>query len=306
MPNRSNHQAPPAAGTSATLAELPAAAFAQERHAKILQLLDERGRIRNRELAALLGVVEPTIRKDVADLARQRLLHRTHGGAIAARPAYEPDLPARVTRNIDAKSRIAATCLSLINDGDAVFLDCGSTVLRIAELLTDTNDPNRSPSNVNVLTNALGVAQALAGHAGVRHTVLGGTYRPAGGCFVGPLTLTDLTTFTVNIAFIGVSGLTEYGFSVADLGEAQVKRGVIDRSRRVVVAMDHTKLGTADFAKVCDLDTVAAVVTNSPNAYLTQLCAAASVDLIDADQPPAAGLASTQRTDTDHDGSHDS
>lgn len=275
----------PAADRSApVLSDLPAAAFAEERHARILELLGDRGRIRNRELAALLAVTEPTVRKDVADLARQRLLHRTHGGIIAIRPTFEPDLSARVARNVDAKSRIATTCLAMINTGDAVYLDGGSTVLRLAELLIDTDD--RRPRNVNVLTNALAVAQTLADHAGVRHTVLGGTYRPTGGCFVGPLTLADLDNFTVNIAFIGVTGLTEHGFTVADLGEAQVKKAVIDRARRVIVAMDHTKLGTADFAKVCDLDAVAAVVTDNPSAYLTRLCADAGVDLIDADTPP--------------------
>ena len=84
------------------------------------------------------------------------------------------------------------------------------------------------------------------------------------------------------MSFIGVTGLTEHGFTVADMGEAQVKKAVIDRARRVVIAMDHTKLGAADFAKVCDLDAVATIVTDSPNAYLAQLCIDAGVDLIDA------------------------
>lgn len=284
MPPRADSEIVAGADPSPTLADLPAAAFAEERHAKILELLSDRGRIRNRELAALLAVTEPTIRKDVADLARQRLLHRTHGGIIAVRPTFEPELSARVTRNVDAKSRIAAACLALIATGDAVYLDGGSTVLRLAELLVESDEPAR---NVNVLTNALAVAQTLAEHPGVRHTVLGGTFRPTGGCFVGPLTLSDLDNFTVNVAFIGVTGLTEHGFTVADLGEAQVKKAVIDRARRVVIAMDHTKLGAADFAKVCDLDAVATIVTDSPNAYLAQLCNDAGVDLIDADHMSA-------------------
>ncbi|MGK3945122.1 DeoR/GlpR family DNA-binding transcription regulator [Streptomyces sp. RP5T] len=256
------------------------AAFAEERHARILQLLGERGRIRNSELAELLGVTEPTVRKDVADLARQNLLHRTHGGVMAIRPAFEPDLPARVSRNTEAKTKIARVCLDLIGDGDAVFLDGGSTVLRIAELLAETT--TRTPRNVNVLTNALSVAQTLADRAGIRHTVLGGTYRPTGGCFVGPLTLSDLDNFTVNVAFIGVTGLSEQGFTVADLGEAQVKKAVVDRARRVIVVMDHTKLGAVDFAKVCDIEAVGAIVTDQPSDYLTELCKTAGIDLITA------------------------
>jgi DeoR/GlpR family transcriptional regulator of sugar metabolism len=262
--------------------DAPSAAFAEERQSRILELLGERGRIRNTELAELLGVTEPTVRKDVADLARQRRLHRTHGGVLALRPAFELDLPARVSRNTDAKTKIARVCLSLINTGDAVYLDGGSTVQRIAELLADEGRAGRGPRNVNVLTNALGVAQTLADQAGVRHTVLGGTFRPTGGCFVGPLTLADLHNFTVDLAFMGVTGLTEQGFTVADLGEAQVKKAVVDRARRVVVAMDHSKLGAADFAKVYELDSVTTIVTDRPNAYLVDLCRGSGVELIDA------------------------
>jgi DeoR/GlpR family transcriptional regulator of sugar metabolism len=81
-----------------------------------------------------------------------------------------------------------------------------------------------------------------------------------------------------------VTGVTDQGFTVADLGEAKVKRAVMDRARRVVVAMDHTKVGAADFAKVCDLDAVAAVVTDEPSEHLADLCADAGVEFIIA--PP--------------------
>ena len=264
-----------------------AAPFAEERHARILDLLDERGRIRNTELAQLLGVAEPTIRKDVADLARQRLLRRTHGGALAIRLSLEPDLPSRVSQNADAKTRIAATCLSLLAPGDAVYLDSGSTTQRIAELLAE--NPGTAP-NVNVLTNAVGVARTLAAAPGVRHTLLGGTFRPVGGCLVGPLTLADLERFTVNVAFLGVTGLANGAFTVADLHEAQVKQAVLGRARRVVVAMDSSKLGAADFALVCQLEDVATVVTDRGGDYLTAACHDAGVELLvagpDGASPP--------------------
>jgi DeoR/GlpR family transcriptional regulator of sugar metabolism len=256
-------------------------AFAEERQARILTVLADRGRIRNSELAELLEVTEPTIRKDVSDLARQGKLHRTHGGVLALRPAFEPDLPARVGRNVEAKSQIARACLSLIKPGDAAYLDGGSTVLRVAELMVE-EAARGTRLNVNVLTNAVGVAQTLADQPGVRHTVLGGTYRPAGGCFVGPLTLADLENFTMNIAFLGLTGLTEHGITVADLGEAQVKRAVVDRARRVVIAMDHSKLGASDFAKVCDLDAVDTIVTDDPQDFLIDLCKAQGIELINA------------------------
>ena len=92
----------------------------------------------------------------------------------------------------------------------------------------------------------------------------------------------QLESVKQRITSLGVTGLTEQGFTVADLGEAQVKKAIVDRARRVVVAMDVTKLGTSDFAKVCDLDAVATVVTDGPPDYLVELCHAAGVELIDA------------------------
>jgi DeoR/GlpR family transcriptional regulator of sugar metabolism len=163
-----------------------------------------------------------------------------------------------MSTNAAAKSRIARACVAMISNGDAVFLDAGSTVLGIAELLAHSGGHEPRPKNVNVLTNALPVAQTIAGEADVRHTVLGGTLRPAGECFVG---------------------LTDQGFTVADLAEAQVKRAVIERARRAIVAMDHSKLGASDFAKVRDLGDVTAITTD----YLDELCQHAGVEIIVAD-----------------------
>ena len=192
-----------------------------------------------RELAKMVGVTEPTIRKDIGDLDAQRLLRRTHGGALALRPSYEQHFSTRVSTNTLAKRAIARACLAEIRDGDAFFLDSGTTMITIAEELCPTETvmaggkPAPSlPLNLNILTNAVAIADILAPSPGIRHTVLGGQYRPAGGCFVGPLTVDALQRFTLNIAFIGVSGLSEAGFTVADVGEAQVKIAAMERARR--------------------------------------------------------------------------
>lgn len=260
-------------------------AFAEERQAKILTLLQDRGRVRNTELADVLQVTEPTVRKDIADLAGRQLLRRTHGGAIALRAALEPNLADRQLQHAEAKTRIARSCLALIGDGDAIFLDGGSTVQRIAELLVADPDDDlpHPPRNVNVLTNAMSVAGTVASHPQVRHTVLGGTFRPAGGSFVGPLTLQALDSFTVNLAFIGVTGLSDRRFTVADLNEAQVKAAVTERARHVVVPMDQSKLGVIDFAVVCGIQSVGTIVTDASNQYLDDLTAGHGVKLIVAD-----------------------
>lgn len=261
--------------------------FADQRRRRILEIVNARGSARVRDLAEIVAVTEPTIRKDISDLDSQRLLRRTHGGALALRPSYEPDVSARVDVNAQAKRTIARACLNEIRDGDAIFLDSGTTMLALAEELSPTevarpgrDSPHPGPANVNVLTNALAAAAVLAPSPGVRHTVLGGQFRPAGGCFVGPLAVEALQRFRLNIAFIGVTGLSEDGLTVADLSEAQIKITAMERARRVIVAMDHTKLGATDFVKVCDLDSVDTIVTDQVNPYLTEMCDAHHVRLV--------------------------
>jgi DeoR/GlpR family transcriptional regulator of sugar metabolism len=264
-------------------------AFSEERRAKILEIVTSRGRIRTAELAELLGVAEPTVRRDVADLDRQRLVRRTHGGVLALRPAYEPELAARAQLNVPGKRAIARACLELIDDRDSVFLDSGTSIEMIAEALRRalTEAPPGSvarPAHVTVLTNAIGVASLLSDVPTVRHTVLGGQFRSLGGCMVGPLALENLQQFTVNTAFVGVTGLSENGFSVSDLGDAQLKEAIMDRARRVIVPMDSSKIGADDFRKVCDLDRVHTVVTDRDDPWLRAQCDAHGVDVIIA--PP--------------------
>ena len=266
--------------------------FADERRRRILELVNARGRVRVSELAHLVGVTEPTVRKDITDLDGQRLLRRTHGGALAVRPAYEANVAARADTNVAGKRAIARACLAEIKDGDAIFVDSGTTMMALAEALAPGALPGEGaplPVNVNVLTNALEVARALAGVPGVRHNVLGGQYRALGGCLVGPLTVEALQRFTLNIAFIGVTGLSEMGFTVADVNEAQVKMAAMDRARRVIVPMDHSKVGAADFVKVCDPDRVETVVTDEPNEHLAQMCRDYGVRLVIAGRSPRSG-----------------
>ena len=109
--------------------------FADERQAKIAEFVSVRGRARIGELATLFGVTEPTIRKDLRALQSQGLLKRTHGGALALQPTVEREFAGRQSANTGAKDAIARTCVRLLQDGDSVFLDSGTTVNAIASVI---------------------------------------------------------------------------------------------------------------------------------------------------------------------------
>lgn len=257
--------------------------FAEERRARIVDIVNTRGRVKVTELAEQLHVTQPTIRKDIAALDQERKLRRTHGGALAAgQPAYEIQVETRRSSNAEAKKAIARACMSLLGHNDSIFLDAGTTALAIAEEIAAeaaTAAP-RFGRNLNVLTNSVPVARALADLGPVHCTVVGGQYRPIADSYVGPLALQSARQFTVNLAFIGVTGISGEQFSVADLGEADLKRAVIAQAHRVVVPMDHSKFGLTDFVSVCRLSDVHTVVSDEHDDHLAQLCHARDVELV--------------------------
>ena len=256
--------------------------FVDERHEQIVALVEARGRVRIGELTAMFGVSERTISKDLKALHARRLVKRIHGGAIALRPRVELDLEDRAARNAEAKDAIALACLREIQDGYAIFLGSGSTVQRIADHLA-ADLPLRA-RNLTILTNSVGVAHAVADQPTIDHVLLGGHLRRVSGCTTGQLTREELERFTVNVAFIGVSALSEDGVSVSHLDEALVTAAVVERARRVIVPLVHDKLGASDFANICDLGALDTIVTDRAGDELRGFCEEHDVRLIEADR----------------------
>ena len=252
--------------------------FADERQARIAELVSVRGRARIGELAEAFGVTEPTIRKDLSALQERGLLKRTHGGALATQPTVDRELAHRQAAHRASKEAIADACVSLLHDGDSVFLDSGTSVEAVARRLARDRDGLR----LSVLTNSLGVANALADIARIDCVLLGGHLRRVDGSVVGDLALENLQRFAFSAAFLGVSGFSELGISVGSLAEASVKAAVIERARRVVLPVDQSKVGLTDFARVSDLDAVDVVVMDEASPAVRELCAAYDIELITA------------------------
>jgi DeoR/GlpR family transcriptional regulator of sugar metabolism len=251
--------------------------FADERQARIAELVSVRGRARIGELAEVFGVTEPTIRKDLSALQERGLLKRTHGGALAVHPIVDRELAGRRGAHQADKDAIAAACLRLVHDGDSVFLDSGTTVEAIARRLG-----GEGQARLSVLTSSLGVATALADVPSIDCVLLGGQLRRVDGSVVGDLALENLQRFTFSMAFLGVSGFSELGISVGSLAEASLKAAVIERARRVVLAVDHSKVGATDFARISDLDPIDVVVMDEASPAVRELCSTYEIELITA------------------------
>lgn len=240
---------------------------AEERRARIARVVQERGSIRVVDLVAPLGVSEPTLRKDLTILEKEGVLKRTHGGAIAVEGAVteQPVAPAppQPVSTPAAKDGIARYCLDMIEDDSSAFFDSGSTIVTMAELMDKP---------ANILTHSIPVIPILAEKPRIRHTLLGGQYRPLGECVTGPITMMGLRQFTVDTAFISVVGVTADGAYVTDVSEADIKRAAIDTARRVVIPLEGYKVSRVGFCQLVGLDRVDDIVTDTVNPELQKWC----------------------------------
>ena len=209
---------------------------------EILELLQSKNRISVAELAQRFGISEVTARKDLSRLEDSGFAVRTRGGAVFARAdtAVRP-IDARRNERLEAKAAIARTATCLVHEGDTVFLDSGTTVAALAHSLRGRS--------IRVVTHSLLVVEALADDDSVSLYVLGGIYNKEARSFVGPSAIADLGRYSLDIAFLGASGLERNGVcSAQNVLEAEVKRAVLAASARGIVACDSSKLGLRSFA----------------------------------------------------------
>lgn len=210
----------------------------QERHALLIEELRREGKILAGELSARLNVSEDTIRRDLRELARDRKLLRVHGGALP-RPPGAAAFQARRSQASAAKAAIGQAAAKLIQDGQLVFMDGGTTTLHTAQHLPQD-------LSATIVTNSPPLAIALAGHERVQVVLLGGRFSKEAQITMGAVTLTQVQSFRADLCLLGICSLhPEIGLSVPDLEEAEIKRTMIARSAEVAGLVSAEKLGTA-------------------------------------------------------------
>jgi DeoR family transcriptional regulator of aga operon len=208
------------------------------------------------ELARALDVSETTVRRDLELLEDQRLLSRTHGGAITRGVAYELPLRYRGAQHADEKRRIALAAGELVQDGLAVGLTGGTTTTEVARVLAE-----REP--LTVVTNAINIASDLAIRPNIKLVVTGGVARSESYELVGPQAEATLAGMNLDVVFIGVDGVdARTGLTTHHEIEAHTNRALIARARRVVAVADHTKIGRVTFARICDIREVHTLITD--------------------------------------------
>ncbi|WP_299954119.1 DeoR/GlpR family DNA-binding transcription regulator [uncultured Modestobacter sp.] len=239
----------------------------QQRLNLVLELVSERRNVSIIEVAEALGVSTATVRRDLTTLADQRLITRTHGGASALGSGYELPLQYKIVRQAEAKGAIARAVADLVAPGDSVGLNGGTTTSEVGRVLgwSERLGMSGDTPGVTIVTNALNIAYELSIREHVKIVVTGGVPRRQSYELVGPLVGNSLQDFSLDLAVLGVDGITgKFGATTVHEGEAEASRQLAAVARRVVIAADATKLGRTTFARICPLDHIDVLVTDAP------------------------------------------
>jgi DeoR family fructose operon transcriptional repressor len=254
--------------------------YAEERHQAIAELVASRGRVAVTELASHFDVTTETVRRDLSQLERLKLLRRVHGGAVSMRSVtmLESQLPDRDQTQASEKQRIARAAAALLPEGGCtLLLDAGSTTVRLAGLLPPTD-------HWTVITHAVPIAALLAPLPHVEVQLLPGRVRTATQAAVGHATVEAIRHLRADLTFVGTNGISvRHGLSTPDPEEAATKRALIESGDRVVALTDSTKVGqerTVRFAALEDIDVL--VTDDSIEAADAKSFEAAGLDVVRA------------------------
>ncbi|MBL0372694.1 DeoR/GlpR transcriptional regulator [Rhizobium sp. KVB221] len=225
-----------------------------ERLDALAALIGERGVVHLKDAARALGVSEMTIRRDISGEA-DRFAYL--GGHIMPAQAVEPEQPYELSiasdKHAQAKRQACTHALDHLRAEDTIFVDCGSTLMHLADMLPDSMP-------LTVACYALNIAEKIAAKPNMRLIMLGGFYHPASASFSGAFALELLDQLGVNTAFLSAAGLDEErGATCVHFHEAEIKRKAMAVSRKKVLVLDTSKIGRirpAFFAKTEEFDAI--------------------------------------------------
>jgi DeoR family transcriptional regulator, aga operon transcriptional repressor len=230
----------------------------------LLEIVARDGSLEVDGAARELGVSAATIRRDLDQLARQRMLTRTRGGATANTVSYDLPLRYKTARRATEKERIARAASALVPPGSIIGINGGTTTTEVARALAtraDLNDDASAP--LTVVTNALNIANELIVRRNVKIVVTGGVARPQSYELVGPLATRLLGELTLDQLCLGVDAFSvAHGATGYHEGEAGINQLMVARAREVIVVADSSKLDRHAFVRICAAEQVSTLVTD--------------------------------------------
>lgn len=239
-----------------------------QRRTLILEKLDSDGQVFVNDLSNQYEVSEVTIRNDLLQLEKKNMLIRARGGAIKSnRVGVDYELSKKHKLNLEQKQRIGKRAARLIEDGDTIIIDSGTTTMEMTR--------NISPdSHVTVITNALNIANQLAHSQNKEVIIPGGFLRRESLSLVGTPAEKSFKNFLSDKLFLGVDGLDiEFGLMTPNIEEAHLNQTMIEISQQVIVLADSSKIFKRNLAIICPISKINILVTDDgiPPYYKSNL-----------------------------------
>lgn len=251
--------------------------LAHERRQAILDLLQRNGAVTVTDLSKRFGVVPITIRRDLEQLEAEKQLMRIHGGAVTvARPFVHRSLQDKETLNHQAKARIGSKAASLVNDGETIILDEGSTCLQIARALTERK-------GITVVTNGIKVAMELIPYPDITTIVMGGVCGHQNYVAYGHDTVESFKKIRAHKYFMGIDGLQSgYGISDGDPHQIPLKTVKASAAEQVIGVADSSKIGRIGVARIGPIGMMDVLIMDGPipDAF-RELLAREEVDVLE-------------------------
>jgi DeoR family transcriptional regulator of aga operon len=232
----------------------------EQRRRSVLDLIDQDGQVTVVDMVRRFSISAVTVRNDLDALASLGALVRSHGGAVR-RLETTQDYPLRTKETLhrDEKVRIGRGAAELIQPGETIILDSGTTTAEVARHLK-----RMKIQSLTVITNALNIGVELADTPGITLIMIGGLLRPVSCSFVGPQAEAMMNDFHADRLFLAVDGFDlEHGPSTPDVLEAQLNSVMIRSAREVTVVTDFSKLGRRSVSKIGPFDRIRRLITDT-------------------------------------------
>ncbi|MDR0600956.1 MAG: DeoR/GlpR family DNA-binding transcription regulator [Treponema sp.] len=233
--------------------------FTEERRRKIVERVNTKNRVNVEELSRFFDVTKTTIRRDLIALEKDNLVYRAHGGAVKRESNsiwQMSSINSRLSQHEEEKNRIAQYVARIIHDGESIMIDGGSTTTKIAGELC-------GKKNLLIVTNALTIGEMLVESGGSKVILSGGELLKETNALVGNAAEHSLAVYRTDTAIIGVSGLipSEGCFSAIPQ-EAEVKKIMLQNSRKKIIVTDSSKIGVHALFLFCSMAAVDILVTD--------------------------------------------
>ena len=234
-----------------------------ERKQIIMEKLAQENFVTLEFLVGVLDTSESTVRRDLDELASEKKLHRVHGGAEKNRPLQEEETNLQKSiKNVQAKKAIVKRAAELIDNGDVIFVDAGTTTALLLDQL--------HAEGLTVVTNSIHHAAKLV-EKNINTIIIGGYVKNSTDASIGQLAIMQLSQLNFDKAFVGMNGIDHHFLTTPDTEEAAIKKTVIDNAQVTYALADASKLGQTSFVKVDRLETVTIITNQSDNRLLKEV-----------------------------------